>query len=239
MTEHWSDHLYEGDVWVGADGVGVPVEDMTGRHAANAYHFALRQASEVLTRIQWSMAMGPQPSGDVASDGFDNALEELYGYTEDPEAWIVRTPLLVALARQGGLPAVVDDDEDTEEISSAPEPVFYDRRPQRVAAVRFDSTNTDALSDLVGPFVEVTGTLVSGPGPCRGMQQAVRLKGMSQEATVPVGSWLLVEEDQFWCLSDSQFRKEYNPRAVDAVILCFCGEDSSQGSHLMCYPGMD
>lgn len=237
-SENWSDLLYQGEVWVSTDGP-IRVEDMTAAHASRAYHWVLRQAQHVLLREQMSMTFGPQPSGDMACDAFNSALEELYDHTDNPEAWLSGTPLLRALGVRGGLVQPDPDEENELEGVPDPEPVFYDRRPHRVAAVRFDGTNLDALSALVGPFVVVTEKLVSGPGPCRGMQQAAHLKTMQREATVPVNCWLLTEEDQFWCLSDTQFRKEYVQQIVDAVILCYCGEDFGQGSHLMCYPGMD
>jgi len=93
----WVELLGQDEYWV--DGLGRirRIADMDRAYCENVREFLIRQAGGF---AQWQLRRvlsGPQPSGDMACDAFDSMTEELVEATRNPQAWILRKPLLHAL----------------------------------------------------------------------------------------------------------------------------------------------
>lgn len=91
------DLFYQGEVWVDRESVEHRIVDMEPRYCRNVINFLKRRADRIATAVGVRMITGPQPSGEVANDVFDAALDELEA---DPAGWLESTPLLEALARR-------------------------------------------------------------------------------------------------------------------------------------------
>lgn len=91
--------LWQNTWWYPKRRPAIRIAEMDKTHRYNTANFLERQAFTIVRGQSWSMACGPQPSGDMASDAFE---AELDGMDRDPAGWLRDTPLLRALRR--GLP---------------------------------------------------------------------------------------------------------------------------------------
>lgn len=102
------DLLQQDRWWRQADGSMIKIERMDQAHRLSVLSTLERKSHTVgqwramsLIRESYQMAMGPQPSGEMASDAFDSILDDL---SREADAWRVyyypmmrRTPLYRAL----------------------------------------------------------------------------------------------------------------------------------------------
>ncbi|MFF0009557.1 hypothetical protein ACFYQT_39885 [Streptomyces tibetensis] len=103
---HWTDLLYQDEVWRDAQGTILRLDDMEPDYCGRVRSFCLRNAEHALNGILYEMAHGPMPSGDVAVDGFNREWDMLDAAGGDPKAWLEQADLLIALKyRSEGLPA--------------------------------------------------------------------------------------------------------------------------------------
>ncbi len=81
----------------------VPIVEMSKEWRYNAARFMEQRARTIGDGALWNMLLGPQPSGDMACDAFEDELDELeQRLHSDPVGWIRSTPLYQALV--AGLP---------------------------------------------------------------------------------------------------------------------------------------
>lgn len=210
--ENWADMLDQDEFWVDYTRRKVRIDQMLPTHAENALRFIIRKLPGLVTADLFAMARGPQPSGDVACDAFDSEMSRMEDAAANPEEFVRRSPLGIALERRSqGLWARSERPEQPEE-GTRPGGRSYSRRPQQVTAIRYDGSNYAQIVDFVNDrnyFVEET--MISGPGPLRGMQKAVVVRNIRMSVGVPVGHWLVVDDvsDEMVSLSDGQFTKDY------------------------------
>lgn len=103
---HWTDLLYQDEVWRDAHGTILRLDDMEPDYCARVRAFCLRNAEQALTVMLYDMAYGPMPGGDVAVDGFHREWDMLADAGDNPQAWLEESELLQALKhRAEGLPA--------------------------------------------------------------------------------------------------------------------------------------
>lgn len=104
--DHWTDLLDQDQVWRDANGTFHRLDDMQPDYCARVRSFILRQAEHVHTQLLWEMTTGPQPSAEVASDCFAREYDMIEAEGDNPEAWLEKHDLLIALKhRSEGLPA--------------------------------------------------------------------------------------------------------------------------------------
>lgn len=103
---HWTDLLYQDEVWRDAAGAILCLDDMEPNYCARVRAFCLRNAEHAVTVMLYDMAHGPMPSGDVAADAFGREWDMLEAAGDNPQAWLEESDLLQALKyRSEGLPA--------------------------------------------------------------------------------------------------------------------------------------
>jgi hypothetical protein len=84
--------LYQAEVWVAQDGRELPLTAMTPEHRRNLLAFLRRNAARLKLSAEWDLALGPQPSGDAASDCFDSMCDQI---ARTPAAeWLEEQPLV-------------------------------------------------------------------------------------------------------------------------------------------------
>jgi hypothetical protein len=87
--------LHQGEMWVAQDGRALPLVDMDPDHRRNLLAWLRRNAKRLKWSEEMSLCLGPQPSGDAASDCFDAMLDRL---AATPAAeWIEDLPLVARL----------------------------------------------------------------------------------------------------------------------------------------------
>lgn len=102
---HWSDLLDQDQFWRDGKGQLLRIQDMEQDYCGRVYAFMLRRAEAVIEYTLYSMTLGPGPSGEVATDGFNREFDMLDHAGDDPQAWMAQTDLAVALKRRAeGLP---------------------------------------------------------------------------------------------------------------------------------------
>lgn len=201
FLEDWANILGQEDFWVTYSGWRIPLDAMSPAHCADTVAFIKRSLSRLAERDLMVMSLDPGPTGDVACDAFDSAMGELEHIIHNAPEWAEGTPLVRALNRraQGDRGAKVDPVGDV-----------YHRVPKTVQAIRYDGTNLAAVIAFVDDRnILVEERRVAGPGPCRGMQRAVVVSSIHNFATVPVGSWLLVEQGRYSSVPDEIFENDY------------------------------
>lgn len=98
--------LLDQDVWwLTKDKRAIQVADMETGHIRNLIGFLQRRADQLKQRYELSIIRGPQPSGDAATDCFDDAMSHLFDQPADK--WIEEFPLMQKLhatlsEREGG-----------------------------------------------------------------------------------------------------------------------------------------
>lgn len=209
FSDDWAAVLDQDEYWVDASGTRLDLDEMDVDHCINVARWILRALPRLAERDTWRMAMGPGPTGDVACDSFDREMDQLERIVTDPAAWADEMPLMKALKRRArGLSAREEEKPVTVGGKT------YRRRPQEVLAIRYDGTNADAVRDCMNsPLIRVEETMISGPG--RGMQKALSVWAVNFSAAVPVGGWLLHDEDdenRFWSMTDEEFAIDYEEK---------------------------
>jgi hypothetical protein len=238
----WYELLHQDEIWIDRDGAEIRLDDMSPRYCGNVLSLVVRAAPSYLERLWFSMASSPGPSGDMASDAFDSEMDRLLDAQKDPARWAESTELVQALRRRmQGLPAAVQE-EDMSVEDAVDDGYTFDRNPLTVRAVRFTGGNLSEVAAVAGRMHRVEETMISGPGPCRGMQKAVNVWSVNDSAAVPVGSWLVIDGEKLSSVPDHEFTGDYTRQngPVEAEILCYCGDPTTDGqNHVFCYPGMD
>lgn len=234
LRQDWSALMQQDEIWIDKAGNKLLLDEMEPRYCGNVYSLMLRSLPGLARADSWSMMASPGPSGDMACDAFESEIDRLEHIAANPNEYAAESPLMKALLRRiEGLPAHKEELMDD----------IFDRRPQTVRAIQYTGTNYGEVVDWVNDrsyFIEET--MISGPGPCRGMQKAIQIHNVRNAAAVPVKGWLLFEGDDFWALPDHEFRKEYRPGLAAAEILCYCGDprrSDNDPQHALCFPGMD
>lgn len=97
-SHQWPDLLGQDEIWIDKEGRRLAISEMTPTHCQNVRNFLMRNSGGFLDTLYHRILDGPQPHGDMASDGFDGVLAELEEASKDPVAWITGQPLLIALA---------------------------------------------------------------------------------------------------------------------------------------------
>lgn len=106
--------LWQDEVWFDRSGAEFRLEDLSLRWKRNILSFLEARASNL--HMQWiaQTALGPQPSGEAASDAFGRMLDE--AMSESPTKWLYQTPLVERLEH------LIRIDQDGP-LDRAPEPV--------------------------------------------------------------------------------------------------------------------
>lgn len=113
VSHQWPDLLNQGEIWIDREGRRLAISEMNPTHCQNVRNFLMRNSGGFLSAVYHRVLNGPQPSGDMASDGFDGILAELEEASRDPIAWITGQPLLVALAARAADGAPVGERKAT------------------------------------------------------------------------------------------------------------------------------
>ena len=87
--------LFQNRFWITKEGQVLEIRDMTDTHRLNLMRMLERNARRYADAVTLSMALGPQPSGDMACDAFES---ELFAIDRDPLGFIRSTPLYEELA---------------------------------------------------------------------------------------------------------------------------------------------
>lgn len=210
FSEDWRQIIHQGVFWIDAGGNRLLLDEMETSHCANVRKWIFLNLSRIAERALMLMALGPGPSGDVASDAFEAEMAELEHIVQNAPAWAAETPLVKALERRSqGLRA--QEEENTVTAGGR----TYSRKPKDVLAIRYDGTNLSEIKDFVNnPHLRVEEQMISGPRPLRGMQKVVSVWSVNFAVMVPVGDWLLADEDEgaFFSLTDAQFTADYKEK---------------------------
>jgi hypothetical protein len=94
------DLLGQREHWIDTHGSTHLIRDMELRYCENVYGYLLRNGRGIAEQLYHRVVFGPQPSGDMACDAVDAMTEELLDAIDRPEAWMMRQPLLEALAER-------------------------------------------------------------------------------------------------------------------------------------------
>lgn len=90
--------LDQAEVWFDRDGVEHRLGDLDLSHKVNILRFLKRRAPRLKFGYELRLATGVQPSGEAATDGFHQMLDQL---AEQPtDEWFEQLPLVVELRRQ-------------------------------------------------------------------------------------------------------------------------------------------
>jgi len=88
--------LYQGTNWVTNEGDRLLISDMNTRHLKNVLGWIWRNRESLKMSAESSMAFGPKPTAEAASDAFDMAFEELLN--ESANSWVRGLPVCKAMA---------------------------------------------------------------------------------------------------------------------------------------------
>lgn len=89
--------LWQDQVWWDREGNELRLTDLSHRYLSNLLGFLEARAQRFYDTFVWSMAAGPHPSGDAATDAFEVEFDQLLN--TKPTTWLYSTPLLVMLER--------------------------------------------------------------------------------------------------------------------------------------------
>lgn len=210
FSEDWRQIIHQDVFWIDAGGNRLLLDEMETSHCANVRKWIFLNLSRIAERALMLMALGPGPSGDVASDAFEAEMVELEHIVQNAPAWAAETPLVKALERRSqGRRA--QEEENTVTAGRR----TYSRKPKDVLAVHYDGTNLAEIQKFVNsPHLRVEEEMISGPRPLRGVQKVVSVWGVNSATVVPVGSWLLTDEngETFSSLTDEQFTADYKEK---------------------------
>ncbi|MFF1358727.1 hypothetical protein [Streptomyces sp. NPDC058297] len=105
-VRHWTDLLYQDEVWRDAQGQVLRLDDMEPGYCSSVRAFCLRQADDVFHLIGMQYASAPSDMSDSTSWVFEREFDRFLGAGNDPQAWLDQSDLLTALKfRSEGLPA--------------------------------------------------------------------------------------------------------------------------------------
>ena len=103
------DIIEQDEIWITRDGRVLRLEDMEPSHRRNTLRMLERRADSyniLAFRRYFMFPLGGGPSGDMANDAFDQAMDEFI--EEHPRDWLSKQPLVRRLR------ALVEDDNARE-----------------------------------------------------------------------------------------------------------------------------
>lgn len=96
VTTFWG-YLFQDREWRSGDGRVNRLKDLDPRHRRNLIAWLERRAARLKMAYEFSLATGPQPSGEMACDAFESEQAVLWE-TGDQE-WLNSTPLMIRLRK--------------------------------------------------------------------------------------------------------------------------------------------
>lgn len=101
---NWYDRLDQGDVWIDAAGVELPIETMDPGYCGRVLCWLHRNAKGIVGEAAWSFANVSLPGEHTMAHheveaGLDYEHQDMVA---DPRAWLLETPLVHALRVRAG-----------------------------------------------------------------------------------------------------------------------------------------
>jgi hypothetical protein len=92
------DLLYQDKLWIDGECRTLTLKEMKPAHRRNLIAWLERKAERIKNAYEWSLACGPQPSGEMASDAFEQEQAALW--EQSGIDWLNETPLMIELRRR-------------------------------------------------------------------------------------------------------------------------------------------